>query len=493
MLLAKFYITTSIPYVNAPPHVGHALEFVQTDVIARYHRLLGDEVMLTTGADENSLKNVQAAEALKITTAELCERNAGLFRELDDKIGLSYNSFIRSSKKEEHWAGVWKLWELCEKNGDIYKKKYKGLYCVGCELFYTENELVDGKCPEHHTKPELVEEENYFFRLSKYQKRLEKLIESGELEILPETRKNEILSFIKTGLEDFSVSRSEKRSHGWGVPVPNDKSQILYVWLDALAVYLTGAGYGKDDKEFRKWWPADIHLIGKGIIRFHAVYWPAMLLSAKIELPRLLFVHGYLTVEGKKMSKSIGNVVDPIKLIEKYTADGLRYYFIRDVPNFGDSDFAEAGLKDRYNKELLGDLGNLVNRVLTITERSGKESFSGRNELEDQLELVEIQEKMGRLELHEALDKIMEFVRHCNAYVNKKEPWKLKGKELEEVLYNLLEAIRVSSILLYPFVPSTSEKIAKMLGGSIGNFEDCKFRDSAGKPKKGELLFQKVE
>lgn len=492
--MANFYITTSIPYVNAAPHIGHALEFVQTDVIARYQRLLDNQVMLATGADENSLKNVQAAERLGLSTAELCERNARLFRELADKINLSYGAFIRSSVKEEHWKGVYKLWELCVKNGDVYKKKYRGLYCVGCELFYTENELNDGRCPVHYTKPEIVEEENYFFRLSRYQETLEKLIESDELIILPETRKNEVLSFVKSGLEDFSISRSEKRAHGWGVPVPNDSSQIQYVWFDALSVYLTGIGFGKDQKKFDEWWPAKVHVIGKDIIRFHAVYWPAMLLSAKLDLPKTLFVHGFLTVEGQKMSKSIGNVVDPMKVIEKYSTDGLRYYFIRDTPTFYDSDFTEAGLKDRYNKELLGDLGNLVNRVLTIAEKTGKHHFNGKKELEDGLALEEIKERMGRMELHESLDKIMQFVRSCNAYVNKTEPWKLKGAELDNVLYNLLEGIRISSILLYPFIPGTSEKIAEMLGFEIKSLDDCRFRDAfRGKINKGAHLFERIE
>lgn len=494
MFLPKFYITTSIPYVNARPHVGHALEFVQTDAIARYQELLGKEVMLATGADENSLKNVKAAEAEGISPAELCERNAKVFRELADKINLSYGVFLRSSIQEDHWPGVEKLWKACDASGDIYKKKYKGLYCVGCEQFYTESELVDGKCPEHHTKPELVEEENYFFKLSKYQERLEELIESGELKILPETRKHEVLSFIKSGLEDFSISRSEKRARGWGVPVPGDKTQCIYVWFDALDVYMTAIGYGRDQERFEKWWPADVHLIGKGIIRFHAVYWPAMLLSAGLDLPKTIFVHGYLTVDGQKMSKSLGNVVDPIEMINKYTSDGLRYYFIRDTPDFYDSDFTEKGLKDRYSKELLGDLGNLLNRVLTIAEKSGLESFKGKKELDSKLGLEAIKELMDRMELHEALDKIMEFVRECNAYVNLKEPWKLKGKELEGVLYNLLESLRVSSILLYPFIPTAAKAMAESLGTEIKSIDECKFNEEFNaKFKKGGLLFNKID
>ncbi len=492
--MSKFYITTSIPYVNAPPHVGHALEFAQADAIARYHRLLGDEVLLLTGSDENSLKNVKAAEALGIGTEELCRKNALAFRKLADDISLSYGVFLRSSERGDHWKGVEDLWKLCEKAGDIYKKKYSGLYCVGCEMFYTQAELLDGKCPEHLTRPEPVEEENYFFRLSRYQERLEKLIESGELTVLPESRRNEILSFIRGGLEDFSISRSEKRARGWGIPVPGDSSQIMYVWFDALSVYMTGIGFGKEMENFNKWWPANVHVIGKGIIRFHAVYWPAMLLSAKIELPRTLFVHGYFTVDGQKMSKSIGNVVDPIRMIEKYSADGLRYYFIRDAPNFNDSDFTETALKDRYNKELLGDLGNLVNRVLTLVEKAGGNRFVGKPELSNHLALEEIKYLMDRMNLHEALDKIMEFVRSCNAYVNKTQPWKLEGAELDNVLYNLLEGIRISSILLYPFIPESSEKIARMLGSDIESLEGCTFRkEFVGKIAKGAHLFEKID
>ena len=276
----KFYLTTAIPYVNAAPHLGHALEFIQTDAVARYQKVRGKEVALVTGSDENSLKNVHAAEAEGISTDALCARNAEVFRKMADAVGLSYTSFTRTSDRERHWPGVERLWKLCDEKGDIYKKKYRGLYCVGCESFYEESELPEGVCPEHRKKPEEVEEENYFFKLSKYEKKIEEMIEKDELLILPETRKNEVLSFIRGGLKDFSVSRSQERAKGWGVPVPGDPSQIMYVWFDALGTYITGIGYGKDEKEFSKFWPADVHVIGKGILRFHAVYWPAMLLSA---------------------------------------------------------------------------------------------------------------------------------------------------------------------------------------------------------------------
>ncbi len=443
---------------------------------------------------KTGIKNVRAADELKISTQELCDRNSALFVDLAKKINLSYDVFFRSSNQKEHWPGVQKIWKSCIESGDIYKKKYRGLYCVGCEQFYTENELVSGLCPEHKTKPELIEEENYFFKLSKYQEKLRQLIESGELKVIPETRKNEVLSFIKSGLDDFSVSRSVQRTKGWGVPVPDDPGQIIYVWIDALSIYMTGIGFGTDQSKYERWWPANVHVIGKGIIRFHAVYWPAILLSAKLKIPKSIFVHGYLNVEGQKMSKSIGNVINPLEILDRYTADELRYYLVRDIPTFEDGDFSESSLKDRVNKELLGDLGNLVNRVLTIVEKSGFKEFTGDKELEARLDVKRIEALALELKLHESLGAIMEFVRDCNKYINEKEPWKLKGEELNIVLYNLLESIRIISILLYPFIPETSEKIAEKLGTKITTLDDCKFREKyVENLQKGGYLFKKRE
>lgn len=491
----RVYITTSIPYVNAAPHLGHALEFVQADIIRRFHQLSGSDTFLLTGTDENSLKNVKAAEALKMTTQELCDRNSLLFQELTDRINLSYDVFFRSSDKKAHFPGAQRLWEMCDQAGDIYKKEYEGLYCIGCEAFYTEAELDNGLCPEHHTKPELVHEENYFFRLSKYQDKLIKLIESEKLEILPKGRRSEMLNLIKEGMEDISISRSVSRSKGWGVPVPGDPEQIMYVWIDALSSYLNGIGFGADEKKFKKWWPARVHVIGKGISRFHVVYWPALLLSAGLGLPETIFIHGYITVGGEKMSKSNPKTaVSPLEVLKKYKADELRYYLIRDIPTFQDGDFSFEALKDRTNKELLGDLGNLVSRVLTIAEKSKLKSYSGKKVLEEKVNLEVITAHLSKMEVHEALEKTMELVRSCNRYINEVEPWKQSGKELEESLYNLLEAMRIASILLYPFIPETAQKIAAKLGTKIEGFEDCKFRARfEGQVEKGEHLFKRIE
>ncbi|MCX6768910.1 MAG: methionine--tRNA ligase, partial [Candidatus Micrarchaeota archaeon] len=379
----KFYLTTAIPYVNAAPHLGHALEFVQTDAIARYQKAQGKELRLVTGSDENSLKNVHAAEAEGISTDALCARNAAIFRKMADEVGLSYTSFTRTSDKKLHLPGVERLWKLCGKSGDIYKKKYKGLYCVGCESFYEESELPEGVCPEL---------------------------------ILPETRKNEVLAFIRGGLKDFSVSRSVERAKGWGVPVPGDPSQIMYVWFDALGTYITGIGYGTDEKEFSKFWPADVHVIGKGILRFHAVYWPAMLLSAGLKLPKRVFVHGYITAEGQKMSKSLGNIIDPFKLFEKFGVDPIRYCLLGGVPTFSDGDFSEKELIARNNNELVANLGNFAYRTQKLIEKFyANEIPSAKLDAEDEVQLAKtgeyakkISAEMDRYELRRGLELLME-------------------------------------------------------------------------------------
>ncbi len=489
----KFYITTAIPYVNAEPHIGHALEFIQTDAIYRYKKLLGLDAFLTTGADENSIKNVQAAESRGITVQRLCDLNAEKFKQMSQLVGLDYDRFMRSSSKE-HFAGVHRLWELCKH--DIYKKKYRGLYCIGCEAFYTESELADGKCPEHGVKPEIVEEENYFFRLSKYQKQLEKLIATNKLKVVPETRKNEVLAFIRSGLEDFSVSRSVKRARGWGVPVPGDPEQIIYVWFDALNVYQTAVGFGTDDKSYKKYWPADVHVIGKGIIRFHAVYWPAMLLSAKLPLPKVLFVHGYVTVNGQKMSKSLGNVVDPNGIARKYGTDALRYFMLR-LPQFEDGDFSEPALIERVNNELVANFSNLFYRVTSFTENNfqGKvpkgrmdkklgATFAKRSK--DYAKAVE------NFRLSEALAIAMELSSEVNAYFQKKKPWE-DPKKSGDTVYTSINLLKDVCTLLYPFIPASIEKASEALHAKPSLKNIGKDTLKPGKKISAVMLFKKVE
>ena len=340
---SPYFISTSIPYVNGKPHIGHAMEYVITDALARAHRLFGDDVWFTTGADENSLKNVQAAEREGIPVQALVDRNAAEFRALADLLGASYDSFLRTSIEPRHAAGVCKLWEACAANGDIYQTSYRGLYCVGCEQFYTEDELVGGVCPEHLTRPEMVEEQNYFFRLSRYAEPLLALIESDRLQVVPISRKNEVVSFLRGGLDDLSISRSRSRAHGWGIPVPGDPDQVIYVWFDALANYITVLDYADEGALYRRYWIENsrrVHVIGKGILRFHAVFWPAFLLSAGVLLPSTILVHGYLTVEGQKISKSLGNTVDPVVEAQVYGSDALRYFLLRHTPAADDSDYS---------------------------------------------------------------------------------------------------------------------------------------------------------
>jgi len=469
--MKKFYITAAIPYVNGAPHVGHALEFVQCDVIARYHRQIGNQTILLTGADENSLKNVQAAEKEGISTQDLCDRNSKRFQDLITTYHASFDVFQRSSLPN-HFEGSQELWRRCEKNGDIYKKSYSGLYCVGCEQFYTKEELTpEGLCPEHLTKPQNVSEENYFFRLSKYQKQITDLIESDTIQIIPQTRKNEVLSFVKGGLQDFSISRSNERARNWGVPVPDDKTQKMYVWFDALNVYQTGIGFGSDEKKYNKIWPADAHVIGKGIIRFHAVYWPAILLSAGLKLPKSILVHGYITIEGQKMSKSLGNVIDPFELVKQYGADPVRYYLLREIPTTSDGDFSIRRFKEIYNADLANNLGNLLARVARLCEQS-KLTFAPNaipNEVKESSLRISVDEFIDKFEFHHALEVIWSSITELNIYIDKHEPWKLikegKTDEVKKVLTYLVEQIRDTGKLLAPFLPDTSDKIAEVFKG----------------------------
>jgi len=462
----KFYLTTAIPYVNAKPHIGHALEFVQADVIKRYRKSLGDDVLLLSGADENAIKNVQAAENAGLPVQEFIDINSKLFQDLAAKLNIQFDVFQRGSSESHHKASQ-VLWEKCFKNGDIYKKTYTGLYCVGCELFYEKSELNEkGECFEHPGRPlEEVQEENYFFKLSKYEKQIKELIEKDELLIIPEFRKNEVLGFLKEGLQDISISRTNKRTKNWGVPVPNDSEQRMYVWFDALNIYQSGIGFYSDEKEYKKWWPADLHVIGKGIIRFHAVYWPAFLLSAGLKLPKALFVHGYFTVNGQKMSKSLGNVADPLEFIQKYTTDGLRHYLLRNISPTGDGDFSEKKLVESYNSDLANGLGNLIARVAKLCENA---NFRKTKTVENQKHVSNFDEDykkaLEEYRFNDGLSIIWGKISRLDKYINDEKPWELvknQNPRIKSVLEHSVDQIQEIAVLLAPFLPETSEKILK--------------------------------
>ena len=464
----KFYITTAIPYVNASPHIGHALEFVLTDTIARYHQLLGEETCLLSGADENSLKNVQAAEKEKMPIQEFIDKNAKKFQELAKKLSVKIDIFQRGSDKKNHFPSSQKLWQLCATKGDIYQKKYKGLYCVGCETFYPSDELNEkGECFEHPGKKLTeVSEKNYFFKLSKYQKQLIDIISKDELKIYPDFRKNEVLSFLKKPLLDISISRTNERARNWGVPVPDDDTQRIYVWFDADNIYQSGVGFGWNEKLYRKWWPADVHVIGKGIIRFHAIYWIAFLLSAGLTLPKSIFVHGYLTIEGQKMSKTLGNVIDPFVLVNKYGTDAIRYYLLREIPPFDDGDFSYHRLNEIYNSDLANELGNLVMRITTLAEKDGL-TVNNETPLRPSGFAGQAMKQFDNFEFNIILENIWKQIKTLNKQIDDFAPWKKTSQERKEFLTKSLQEINQVGYKLQPFLPETAEKILKATTGKI--------------------------
>ena len=476
--MKKFYITTAIDYVNGRPHIGHAFEKVIADAIARYKKQKGEDVFFMTGVDENAQKNVQAAEKEGVAVTEFIDRNAGLFLELCKNLNVDYDKFIRTTAKE-HEKVVHEILRKIIAKGDIYKDSYEGLYCTGCETYLTEKDLVDGKCPEHNAAPKLLKEEAYFFKLSKYQKELVKFVKEY---ITPEQKKNEILSRLKDELKDVCISR---RGADWGIDFPDDKDYKIWVWIDALINYVSGA---------KERWPANLHVIGKGINWFHSVIWPAILMSAGYKLPDKLLVHGYLISQGKKMGKSLGNVVDPLALLEKYDSDVVRYSLFR-CSVFDDSDYSEDFLIERNNNELANDLGNLVSRTLTLCEKffDGKLKKAKDDGLFNELNLKNVEKYFDSYELHLALGEVWKYIHTANKYVNDKEPWK-NEKERAVVMYNLLEGLRIISILIAPFIPEASGKISEQLGIELGTLKDTKFgKVSEYNVKKEGVLFKKLE
>ncbi len=467
------YISTSIPYVNAAPHLGFAQELVIADAMARHYRRQGFDVRFQTGSDENSLKNVRAAQDAGMPVPDWVASHAEQFRSLKDTLDLSFDDFIRTSSERRHAVGVETLWQRCMASGDLYRRHYRGLYCVGCEQFYEPGELVDGACPEHLAPLETVEEENWFFRLSRYAGPLRTLVETDVLHVQPAKRKREVLDFIDHGLHDFSVSRSRERAHGWGIPVPGDPAQVLYVWFDALGNYVSALGYGSDDDSlFSRYWTRAarrIHVIGKGVVRFHAVYWPAMLLAAGAPLPTGIRIHDYLTVDGIKIAKSRGNAIGPDDAVARHGTDAVRYYLLRHVRTTEDGDFSYARLAEAYRKELADGLGNLLSRTLGLIQPSmelpGRVRDPELSELASRLPR-DIEDAVERFQLHQSLRTIWRLVDAANAFVSRREPWKLArdGDEvgLQEVLDDLLTVLEIIAWELAVFLPATARRMQEV-------------------------------
>jgi methionyl-tRNA synthetase len=490
----KFYITTAIDYVNAEPHIGHAYQKIVADALARWHKLKGNKVFFLTGTDEHGQKIARSAKEAGLSEKEFVDKMSKKFKEAWENLDISFDRFIRTTDKD-HEKFVQDFVKKIEK--DIYKGSYEGLYCVGCERFYPEKDLNNGECFYHPGKKlELLKEETYYFKLSKYQKQLLKLYKNKDF-VLPQERRNEIVNRVEEGLQDLSITRT---GFSWGIPFPLDKKHVIYVWFDALLNYLSGAG------KKQEFWPADVHLLGKDNGWFHAVIWPAMLLAGKYKVPKTVFIHGFLTFNGQKISKSLGNVISPNYLAGKYGSDGVRYYSLRNFVFGEDGDFSEQVLKERYNNELANKLGNLVNRVTTLAEKIGVEKCE--NELlrknllnyprkirpikDNNSRLNQIEKYIETYQLDKALNEIFYVIDVCNEYIQKTQPWKESCEDRKKILYELLDSIKSIAILLWPFIPETSEKIAKNLKFEI-KYENLKKPLGVKKVTKAEILFKKIE
>ena len=470
----KFYITTSIAYTNSLPHIGFALELIQADVAARYNRWLGKDVWFLTGTDEHGSKIARKAKEEGKMPQVFCDEISAKFKELKAVLDLSFDDFIRTTDQKRHWPTVQAIWKILQAKGDLEKRKYKGLYCVGCEAFVTQKDLLEGKCPLHNKEPEIVEEENYFFKLSRYQNQLKEILEKNEIKIFPEGRKNEMLNFIKEGLEDVSCSR-DSQALSWGVPVPGDESQTIYVWFEALINYVSALGYlTADDKKFQNYWPAAVHFIGKDIARFHVLLWPAMLLGLELALPKNIFIHGFITAGGQKMSKSLGNVVDPFELVKKYGTDPVRYFLLREISATEDGDFTYEKLEERYNADLANGIGNLLARVVTLASKIFNFQFPISNQFSNSNFQKKIDQTkndyskfLDEFSFNEALGAVWELISFCDKHINDEKPWEAGNEKLkmknEKVVADLLFALQEIAELLKPFMPQTAEKISEQI------------------------------
>ncbi|MFQ5474235.1 MAG: methionine--tRNA ligase [Candidatus Nanoarchaeia archaeon] len=487
-----YYITTAIDYPNANPHVGHAYEKFVADAYARWKRFQGEKVFFMTGLDEHGQKLQIAAENKGMLPQAFVDEKAAVFKKFCKQLNITNDGFIRTSE-ERHTKVAQEIFKKVFDKGDIYLDEYAGHYCIPCESYWTEKQLAEGNCPNCRRPTTLLREPSYFFKMSKYQEQLLDYMEKNPGFVWPESRRNEILSRLKEPLRDLSVSRA---SFDWGIPLPNDETHVMYVWFDALINYVSGIGY--PGKKFEEFWPADVHVIGKDIIFFHTVTWPCMLFAAGVPPPKTVYVHGFINdAHGEKMSKSKGNVVDPVKMLDKYGADVLRYYLLRTISSGQDGNFSESELVTRHNTELANDLGNLVMRISKLTVKY----FDGKikndryiQEIDFSSAMEEAEALMDGFEHHRALDKIWSIINDANAYINKKEPWKIKDKkELANVVYNVLEALRVVNNLLGAFIPETSENIGKQLGTGVGKRADCVFGKGNFVITEGDPLFPKIE
>jgi len=469
----KFYITTTLPYVNAAPHVGFALEIVQADAIARYQKSIGKEVFFNTGTDEHGLKIYQKALAEKKDPQDYCDEYAAKFGLLKEKLNLSYNNFIRTTDPH-HIKAAQEFWKRCEANGDIYKTSYKAKYCVGCELEKTDSELVDGRCPIHPNKDlEEIEEENYFFRFSKYQQPLLDLYGASQEFVIPATRQKEICSFVKGGLQDFSVSRLKSKMP-WGIPVPGDGEHVMYVWFDALVNYISCLGWSEDEEKFTSFWGTKenrnaIQVAGKDNLRQQTAMWQAMLMSAGLPNSKQVFIHGYITSNGQKRSKSLGNVVDPIALVDKYGTDAVRYYLLREIPGWDDGDFSKEKFEQRYNGDLAGGLGNLLARTLALACKLDAQKELSDNALKTAIEAAKERSSAAieAYKFNEALIAVWDLVAFCNKIVEREKPWEQGNEELagknRRVVNNLLFSLGEIGKMVEPFLPDASLSLASQL------------------------------
>ncbi len=494
--MGSFYVTTPIYYVNAAPHLGHAYTTIAADVMARHHRQRGDDVFLLTGTDEHGEPVALAAEAEGVTPKEMADRNAERFKALMPRLNVTNDFFVRTTDAGHH-ERVREILARVRANGHVYEGTYEGWYCPRCADFKTENEVEDGdRCPIHHIELTREKEDNYFFRLSAFQERLEALYAGQPDFVAPRHRYNEALSFIKGGLQDVSLSRSTLT---WGVKVPWDESHVFYVWFDALLNYYTALGYAREGDDLtERFWPATYHLIGKDILKFHAVFWPALLMAAELPVPQHLFIHGYLLMDGEKMSKSLGNVLDPFEVMDRFGADALRYYCLREVAFGQDGSVSTAGFETRYETELANDYGNLASRVIAmvVRYRDGavpQVALDGALAQEFAPLPARVCELVDRAELSAALDEIWQRVKRLNRYVEEQAPWTLakdqaRAADLDRVLASLVEGVRVVTVLLTPYLPQTSQTLLAALGRPGVEIERAAFGGPGDLPERVQKL-----